>query len=738
MSETNKINTYANIKQNSNSDLRLPPRQIVAEKDEQVSTLNQNVINLSFKIDQANKAGFQLFVDGQLFREGSSNDYTFTSIQADNFSSQITLNSVMASGLNIIAQKLGIDKEVSPSLSNLQAELARRKVYSNYITNGTFEYMGTIGWNLYNDASQFPVDGLGGTVNANVTFAISQINPLRGANSAVLSKDAANRQGHGVATDIQIDLADCNKMLAVRMDVRSTSNYQAGYAKLYVYDKLNNTLLVCVPVEIPSNGQALASFPSTNSTQYRLIIHIDTATTTAWDLTIDDVQLGQPDLIFGLAGSDWTVFPMVITSSGTSPTRGTVTYELAVWRRVGDSMEIRFDYKQSTAGTAGTGVYYYGMPVGYQIDTTKVIASGNDVGYSIVGSGMNLINPAKSNYAIWPKVVDANKLAMTTTYTNSIDLQNSTDTPFGRTDGAMSFCALVPIVNWDSSIQLSTSKVEYAFNSDTSNGDNTSSFAYGAVGTFIGSYTSTERQKRVRFATPVQQTDHIFLEVQENGNWEKLSDHELNPQNQGSIRYGIRVKPVSGSTTDYDVFFGDGGGTAGPTYTGAGLAWSNFITLKWRLVKSANALAVEADVAPLDYQKSLSSGAFSTSSASPVAVTNMSVPVENKYGRKWRISFQSDGSGNNAEIGAAILSASVVAFANFIIKRNGTSIATHRIGGVASSFQVYGPPGSMNFIDDAAPLGTNTYTLEVYETDNGAGAQVYAQYMVMVLEEMSD
>lgn len=601
MSETNKINTYANIKQHSNADLRLPPRQIVADSDAQTSVAAQTVINFAFKVDMSNKSGFQIHVDGKLLREGASNDYTFTNIQADNTSSQVTLTFPLLAGMNIIPQKLGVDKEISPSLANLQAELQRRKVYANYITNSTFEYSDTLGYALYNDGSAIPVNGVGGVVNANVTFAISDVNPLRGAKSALLSKDAANRQGHGVANDFQIDLADRNKALMIRFDAEGSANYQAGFAKIYVYDKLNNTLISAIPLDVPSQGQALAYFAATDSTQYRLIVHIASADATAWSLKIDDVQVGQPDLIFGYPGSDWTAYDLTISAMTTPPTKGTVVRDEARWRRVGDSMEIEYNYRQTGAGSAGSGAYIFRLPPGYEIDTAKLSLDGNIGTQAYCGSGLaaNSDGPGPSIVMTYMAAFDSTGLRMffhnEVTSANTIDA--ITDAVLGLSDATIryTFFARVPIVNWDSSIQLASSTVEYAYNTATADSDDLVSFGYGPGGVAIGSYTTAERTKRIRFPNPVSQTDHVFAEVFENGNWIRLADHELNPVKQGALRYGIRVTPVAGSFTDYDVFFGGGGGEAGGSYAGAGLAWSGYTSLKWRLVKSQNALGVEAD-----------------------------------------------------------------------------------------------------------------------------------------------
>lgn len=67
-----------------------------------ISTLNQTVIALGFPVDQYNKKSFMLFVDGILFNEGSSYDYTFTNV-VDNYSNAVTLKNAIPAGLTLRA-----------------------------------------------------------------------------------------------------------------------------------------------------------------------------------------------------------------------------------------------------------------------------------------------------------------------------------------------------------------------------------------------------------------------------------------------------------------------------------------------------------------------------------------------------------------------------------------------------------------------------------------------------------
>jgi hypothetical protein len=108
---TKALNSKANIKQFSAADLPFNPKQPVIQRYEATSTSGQTVINLPFSVDMNAKENFQLFVNGALLREGSSNDFQFTAIDTNHMSSQVTLNYGLLANLNIIAVKMGLKKE---------------------------------------------------------------------------------------------------------------------------------------------------------------------------------------------------------------------------------------------------------------------------------------------------------------------------------------------------------------------------------------------------------------------------------------------------------------------------------------------------------------------------------------------------------------------------------------------------------------------------------------------------
>jgi len=82
------------------------------------------------------------------------------------------------------------------------------------------------------------------------------------------------------------------------------------------------------------------------------------------------------------ADTDWNNISNVsagtfITATTTNPAYGTVATNKAQWKRQGSDLLLRWDYRQTTAGTAGSGQYLINIPAetGCVIDTTKAPTS---------------------------------------------------------------------------------------------------------------------------------------------------------------------------------------------------------------------------------------------------------------------------------------------------------------------------------------------------------------------------
>jgi hypothetical protein len=123
MSATKQLNSKTNLKQQSSGDLPFFAfKNITQRMPVTTSVAGQTIINLPFAVDLSIKDAFILVIDGRPLGEGSSNDYTFTAVQANNTSSQVTLTQTLTAGLPIWAMYLGVLVQQEPNVNSLQAQ----------------------------------------------------------------------------------------------------------------------------------------------------------------------------------------------------------------------------------------------------------------------------------------------------------------------------------------------------------------------------------------------------------------------------------------------------------------------------------------------------------------------------------------------------------------------------------------------------------------------------------------
>jgi hypothetical protein len=287
------------------------------------------------------------------------------------------------------------------------------------------------------------------------------------------------------------------------------------------------------------------------------------------------------------AGGDWTSFSMSITSSGTSPTRGTVEFEQAFWKRSGPNMEIIWNYKQTALGSAGTGNYVFGLPSGYTIDSTK-IALNHDVN---LGSGYGY--NGTTEYVLFPGPDAAGTGIILRVYNaiNTIQGVGASNISFGNAVARIYFRASIPITQFAGNGVLNVgagAQQEWASNSNSTNtATDTSSFSYGPAGSLIpNGATGTTYARTVRLQYAYQQGDDLVVQVdQGGGSWVDAHARGFPFLTQGTNSYGILLLPTVGST-DVVVQFRTGGyEPSNATFAGAGSPWSGIATWKWRLAK---------------------------------------------------------------------------------------------------------------------------------------------------------
>lgn len=303
----------------------------------------------------------------------------------------------------------------------------------------------------------------------------------------------------------------------------------------------------------------------------------------------------------GAVVSEWQTF----TPTWSFATTGGTSY--AFFRRVGDSMQVRAGVQNPT--TWSGGAYTLTIPNSLTINTA---VSGTNAEQTVFGGAIFYDNSAGSGAQ---GIYHGGVLYSSSTVVRiGGDTYNLNDVwsvagsrpvaPANGSDG-ISVDFTVPISQWAGSgtVNLAQNDVEYAWNSSTADSDDTTSFAYGPVGASIGSFTAA-RGKRVRFLTPIQSTDEIVLQVQDQttspGPWVDVS--AANYQNgllplhrEANKMYGMGLDArYKTGGTDVDVRFGTYGdiGAGNPAYGDVGTAWSSFSNYKWRVRKTSGGQAV--------------------------------------------------------------------------------------------------------------------------------------------------
>lgn len=106
--------------------------------------------------------------------------------------------------------------------------------------------------------------------------------------------------------------------------------------------------------------------------------------------------MGFKQLGINAAITDWKEFTMAITGSTTNPVKATTPdIDKAYYRRVGDSAEIMYTYRQSaiTGASSGSGTYFFSLPTGLSIDASKTQnGSLSSANRTSVGHGYILAN----------------------------------------------------------------------------------------------------------------------------------------------------------------------------------------------------------------------------------------------------------------------------------------------------------------------------------------------------------
>lgn len=150
--------------------------------------------------------------------------------------------------------------------------------------------------------------------------------------------------------------------------------------------------------------------------------------------------------------TEWLLYSLTIGASNSAPTKGGIVTDTAYWRRVGDSIEIKYDYFANSAGANGSGTYLFPMPTGLTIDSGKsIVVSNNQIGVVGFGGAFDSV----TNRAVQVLIFDTTNVSLKTIGPNAPGSPDPTDissTAFqlGNTSVKYSFYYKVPISGWKS------------------------------------------------------------------------------------------------------------------------------------------------------------------------------------------------------------------------------------------------------------------------------------------------
>lgn len=325
-------------------------------------------------------------------------------------------------------------------------------------------------------AGTSPVDGTGGSPT--LAVAAETGSPLIGTTSAKITKDAANRQGEGAAiVSDTVDSAYSDKVHTVEFLWKTDANYADGDMSLWVVHPTTGTVEALyfrdslgvytneLPASSSSTLRVVSELTPIDST-YRIVLHVASTSATGYVVYVDNIQCGPQKLIPGTIVTEWQA-EGAVTINGTvsNPTKSsTVTADTMYWRRVGDSMEIQYFYRQpnATGAAAGSGLYYWNIPNGLSIDTNKIDVT-NSGSINTVGSATCYAGTGSDNQTGSVNIRDATSLVIVAGDDTSGDqVVGSGFLPV--TGGAVyySFRATVPISGWDAGAVLSRTQVDVA------------------------------------------------------------------------------------------------------------------------------------------------------------------------------------------------------------------------------------------------------------------------------------
>jgi hypothetical protein len=433
------------------------------------------------------------------------------------------------------------------------------------------------------------------TTSGSAALTTSASTLLRGSNNYLSAASGASLTGSTFfqLPAMTLETADAGKPQSIIFD--TTGNTTDGDWDVVVANYTSAGVFVGL-IPVAGNASACSSTASaklpTGTAQFNgFFIPTSTAGDTfalrfrrlagSVQVRIDSLFVGNIPVRVGAAVTD----PLSITFAVPTGLGAGSATNTATFSRSGKHMFVNLRcLKDATPGSGATAVVFT-MPTGYTINLTDLPAS-NHIGVGALDT---------------TTAFGVENAAVAATSTTFVLRKNGTAANYTGADltanSELNFQLKIPISEWSSNVQMADRALEeYASNSSTSVGDDTTSFAYGSDGSQFRTYvqasplTAGFATKRVRFQSPIQLTDTLVLEVFENSIWSPIYDNtrlvELSRNIGTTNNIGMSLQSVSGSSTDVNVVFGLAG--RGVDSSGSALSFSGITAntaYKWRVRK---------------------------------------------------------------------------------------------------------------------------------------------------------
>lgn len=462
-----------------------------------------------------------------------------------------------------------------------------------YIPNSDFTSQGIKNWIPYKgSAVVVPINEIYTNPNF-VSIKSTDLNPLIGSQSGVITKTSGNALGEGVYTEFFVDEGLRSQVLQISFYYKTLGDYN-NHIKVYVYDTVNNIVIYPNMIDVftsPSSSLHTALITlNINCGKYRLYFHVASSSTQAFQLQLNNIEIKKNEVLGGVAIGNTQRYVSTFSNI-----ESVLTY-----RRVGSWLMGEVSLRQlSTTNILQAHLISSILPPGLSIDWSVFSSSISDDVIPLVAQftrpGVNrwwgAANLRETNYTLQ---IEATGWVVSNTL--------NTLSPIAGDYVNIEFRA--PIAQWTSNVNLASDFQEFAFNTQaTINTNDTTSFGYGSGGTPILANTAATFYD-VRFNKPILPTDMIIVELRskQTGQWISLQNAGW-PANAGSATFsllasgfvptgfaatGIAIVDV-GTSNSVRVIFNALSSYLGTTnYSWANLTASPFGYDRWRVRKISN------------------------------------------------------------------------------------------------------------------------------------------------------